>query len=61
MEKITLRLLACNNAMEYAACNHDGSILDDLPNGIIESTGVSDTLLIEVRKNNELIEQMKNE
>jgi hypothetical protein len=53
------RLEKCNSAMEYAAFNYDGSKLKDLRETIIESTGVSDTLLIEVRNNNQLMKDLQ--
>jgi hypothetical protein len=42
-------LRQCIDALEYAAYNYDGAKLADLPPGIMESTGVSDTCLIAVR------------
>lgn len=59
MEEITERLLRCNAALEYAAFNYDGSKLEDLPDNMIESTGVSDTCLIEVRENLKFLEAWK--
>jgi hypothetical protein len=59
INEIIKRLEACNSAMEYAAFNYDGSKLENLQLGIIESTGVSDSLLIEVRNNKILIEELK--
>lgn len=43
------RLNDCIEALKYAAFNYDGRKLESLPDGIIESTGVSDTCLIAVR------------
>lgn len=57
-ETIINRLKACNYAMEYAAFNYDGSKLENLEPGIIESTGVSESLLIEVRNNNSFIDEL---
>jgi hypothetical protein len=58
-DKIRERLEACNNALEYAAFNYDGRIIEDLEPGIIESTGVSDTCLIEVRNNREFATEIE--
>lgn len=49
----------CNYAMGYAAFNYDGMKLEDLEDHIIESTGVSKSLLIEVRNNNIIINKLK--
>ena len=59
MEEIIKRLEACNRALENAAYNYDGSIIEELDSNIIESTGVSTTCLIEVRKNNEMINDLR--
>jgi len=59
MEKLIERLDACSRALVYAAYNYDGAKLEDLPVNIIESTGVSDTCLIEIRENNLLIEELQ--
>lgn len=59
MKEIIKRLKDCNYALERAAFLHDGLKLKDLPKGIIESTGVGKTCLIEVRENNKLIEKLR--
>lgn len=60
MEEIIKRLEACNRALEYAAWNYDCSTLDQLEPGVIESTGVGTTCLIEIRNNNEMIKELFN-
>jgi hypothetical protein len=61
MEKQELieRLEACNHALEYAAYNYDGSIIEELDPNVVESTGVGTTCLIEVKNNKELINQLR--
>lgn len=53
------RLVMTNAAMERAAWLADSLTLDDIPEGIIESTGSSMTLLIEVRENKDVIKRLR--
>lgn len=59
MDDIIERLEACNRALEGAAWCDNGKVLKDLPKGIIESTSISTTCLIEVRNNNDLIVNLR--
>ena len=47
----------CIAALKYAAFNDDGSKLENLPAGIMDSTGVSATCLIAVRNSLEAIKK----
>ena len=60
MEELIRRLEACNYALEYAAWNYSEMKLEDLDPNIIESTGVADSCLIEVRNNNLMIEELRD-
>jgi hypothetical protein len=60
-KEIMLRLSQNNMALEYAAFNYDGMKLEDLKPGIIESTGVSDSCLIEVRENKKMLDVLYKE
>lgn len=53
-------LQQCADALAYAAYNYDGSNLEDLKPGIVESTGVSDTALIAERNAREAIRVLKS-
>ena len=55
------RLTISNTAMEDAAYNYDRKSINDLPHGIIESTNCSTQLLIEVRDNKKLLEDLQHE
>ena len=59
-KEIIDRLDACNSALERAAFVIDGSRLQDLQPGIIESTGAATTCLIEIRENNKLINELNS-
>ena len=59
MEKLIEQLLACTYALEYAAWNYGTMKLEDLKPNIIESTGVAETCLIEVRNTKMLIEEVR--
>jgi len=54
------RLEQNNMALERIAYLYDKSTLKDLEEGIIESSSESKTCLIEIRNNNILIEELKN-
>jgi hypothetical protein len=58
-QEIIERLETCNRALEYAAYNYDGSIIEELDPNVVESTGVGTTCLIEVKNNKELINQLR--
>lgn len=58
--KEVIELLESNNrALEYAAWNYDEMKLEDLRDSMTESTGVSETCLIQVRENNQVIEDLQ--
>ena len=59
-DEISTLLKSNNQVMEYAAFNYDGSKLSNLKPGLIDSTGVSDSLLIQVRENNEMLNTIRN-
>jgi hypothetical protein len=61
IHELIVRLESCNRELEYAAYNYDGSKLEDLSPGIMESTSVAGSCLIEIRLNNELLEKLKEE
>jgi len=54
------RLKACNSALESAAWNYSRMTLEDLDPAVIESTGVAETCLIEVRNNNTIISEYES-
>lgn len=59
MDRIIRRLEACNHALEYAAWNYGEMKLNDLKPNVIESTGVAESCLIEVRNNNLAINKLR--
>lgn len=51
-------LIKSKGALEYAAFNYDGSKLENLRPGLLDSTGVSDSCLISVREINHLLSSL---
>ena len=49
----------CINSLEYAAYNIDGKKIEDLPAGLIESTGAADTALISARNAKQTLTELK--
>ena len=60
VNNIIIRLEACNRALERAAWEIDRSSINDLGPNVIESTSSSTTCLIEIRKNDKLIEKYRS-
>lgn len=58
-ELIINRLAMNNLAMERAAWLADSLTIEDIPDGIVESTCSSKTLLIEVKANRDLIKRIR--
>ena len=58
-EKLRDSLEDCIHSLKYAAFNIDGRVIEDLPNGIVESTGVSTTALISARDAKNLLTEYK--
>jgi len=59
--EIIQRLKMNNIAAEYAAYNYNGMKLEHLIPGVIESTDPAEQLLIEVRENNQMIQDLKTD
>lgn len=59
LQDIIERLELSNFSMRYGAYNYDGMKLKDLKPGVIESTDVSESLLIDVRNNNIMIKELQ--
>jgi uncharacterized membrane protein YqiK len=63
-EKLTKAIEALNEcvyALQYAAYNIDESKIEDLPKGIIESTGASHTALIAARNAQQTLTELKQQ
>ena len=60
MNDIIYRLEQNNKALERIAFLYDGAIIEDLKEGIIESTSASTTCLIEIRNNKRMTEKIKS-
>jgi len=59
--EIISRLEMCNASLERSAYLADGATLDDVDRNTIESTGSSTQNLIEVHRNNEMIQELKKQ
>ena len=51
----------CVNSLEYAAFHYDGLKINDLPDGIIESTSPSKTALISARNAKQTLTELKQQ